>query len=206
MWPSREADRCANTPPMRARALLLLHCIANTSLIRAFFSAPVNVICPSEKIMGTLYHNKASPQDKFFQRQKKPFANRNVPATPHACRSAKAEVRCPYTSSTHVLERGTHTPAARGCRQRRQSRRRRQSRGATPDTRMSAVPKPAAAPDIRMPAATPPPLAIPLHAIRRRRTLRHRRKRRTTRPISHVWHSRWPKRTPSGQTAQWRSE
>lgn len=121
MWPSHEADCCANTPPMRARALSLLHCIAKISLIRAFFSAQVNVICPSEKIMGTLYHNKASPQDNFFQRQKKPFCEPKRADVWHPCqrRRTHAGARHPCRSAIPVRQRHPRADVWHPCRRRR---------------------------------------------------------------------------------------
>ena len=65
------ADCCANTSLMRARPDSLLHCMAKTSLMRAFFSAQVLALCPFEKCMGTLYHNRAPKQEKFCAAQRR---------------------------------------------------------------------------------------------------------------------------------------
>ncbi len=57
---------------------VLSHCMAKTSLsMRAFFSAQVLALCPFEKCMGTLYHNRAPTQGKNFpQRSVEQFAAR----------------------------------------------------------------------------------------------------------------------------------
>lgn len=73
-------DCCANTSLMRARPDSLLHCMAKTSLMRAFFSAQVLALCPFEKCMGTLYHNRAPTQEKFCAAQRRAVRSEAFPA------------------------------------------------------------------------------------------------------------------------------
>ena len=114
-------DCCANTSLMRARPDSLLHCMAKTSLMRAFFSAQVLALCPFEKCMGTLYHNRAPTQGKFSAAQRRAVRSEAFPVlhgVEHSRFSAspvhQSQREGPWCrqSPRHAAERASHVRAS----------------------------------------------------------------------------------------------